>query len=406
MKLGWVFEKIQPFFMETVTCRLSLTDTVATVKLMIAEGEKQQGNPFLYPIDMLEHQLSFFFSAVGVFNGILAWIYLQFFTRHRNTVHTLGCLILLMFCIRVGVSCIYFFTPDLSPYFIQLGLSAHYMIGPLVWAFTTLHLDRVDGRRLRHVTLHVWIQALVITVFGFLFRFEDHFFVWDHRIRYVIHAHLSIYLLLTTFRLFPVIKKLFTDPASLDTNALETLAVFFLTIIICLGFVVSLYTNYIIGPVFTSIIFYGVAISVFAGRKRIQELLKKASKYKNRKIEDAAVSQLKQELKRLMKDEALYRTPNLKIDALADRMDVGVNLLSQFMNEHVGQNFASFINAYRVAEAQQLLLAKDLTHLTIEAIGYEVGFNSKSAFYTAFKKQTGKTPVAFRNHPGAENTGK
>ena len=75
---------------------------------------------------MLEHHLAFFISAVGVFNGIMTWIYLQFFYRPRNTVLTLGCMILMMFCIRVGVSCVYFFTPSLSPYFIQLGLSANF----------------------------------------------------------------------------------------------------------------------------------------------------------------------------------------------------------------------------------------------------------------------------------------
>ena len=347
---------------------------------------------------MLEHQISFFFSAVGVFNGILAWIYLQFFTRPKNTVHTLGCLILLMFCIRVGVSCVYFFTPDLSPYFIQLGLTANYMIGPLMLAFATLHLTAKHAPDAMAVTRHVWINALIITVFGLVYRFEDHFFIWDHRIRYVIHAHLTIYLLWTTFRLRVPIKKLFSKPDTLRTNELETLAVFLLTVVICLGFVVSLYTNYIIGPVFTSIIFYGVVIGVFAGRKRIQIFLQKASKYKNRKIQDTDAQNLTTDLERLMDEEALYKTPNLKIDDLADRMNIGVNLLSQLINDKLGQNFPSFINTYRIQEAQRLLSSEEFNHLTIEAIGYEVGFNSKSAFYTAFKKLTGQTPVAFRSN--------
>ena len=301
-----------------------------------------------------------------------------------------------MFCIRVGVSCVYFYTPDLSPSLIQLGLTANYMIGPLVLAFTTLHLKSDHAPTELGVIRHVWVNALIITLLGLFYQFEDHFFIWDHRIRYVIHAHLTIYLLWTTYRLRFVIKTLFTKPKSLKVFEIESLAVFLLAVVICLGFVVSLYTNYIIGPVFTSFVFYGVAISVFASRKRIQRFLEKASKYKNRKIGDQVAMRLARDLELLMEEEALYKTPNLKVDDLAERMNVGVNLLSQLINDTFGQNYPSFINTYRIREAQQLLSTKDFIHLTIEAIGYEVGFNSKSAFYTAFKKQTSMTPIAFR----------
>ena len=345
---------------------------------------------------MLEHQLSFFFSAVGVFNGMLAWLYLQFFTRPRTTVHTLGCLILLMFCIRVGVSCVYFFTPGLSPHLIQLGLSANYMIGPLMLAFATLHLNPEGSRDKLTVLHHVVINALIITVFGLIYQFKDHFFIWDHRIRYVIHTHLTIYLLFTAYRLRIPIKKLFSKPDTLKTYELETLAVFLLTVVICLGFVVALYTNYIIGPVFTSIVFYGVTLGVFTGRKRIQQFLEKASKYKNKKMGDDVTRDLTARLERLMDDEALYKTPNLKIEDLAERMHVGINVLSQFINDRLGQNYPSLINTYRIREAQRLISHQETDHLTIEAIGYEVGFNSKSAFYAAFKKQTGMSPSAYR----------
>ena len=166
---------------------------------------------------------------------------------------------------------------------------------------------------------------------------------------------------------------------------------------ICLGFVVSLYTNYIIGPVFTSIVFYGLALGAVAGRSRIQAILHAASRYRHKKVEEQTAVALTQSLEQLMEEEALYKTPNLKIDDLAERMQVGVNLLSQLINDNLGMNYASFINTYRIREAKQLLSSDTYTHLTVEAIGYEVGFNSKSTFYAAFKKHTGMTPVAYRN---------
>ena len=58
-------------------------------------------------------------------------------------------------------------------------------------------------------------------------------------------------------------------------------------------------------------------------------------------------------------------------------------------------NFVSFVNSYRIAEAKKLLLDPNKYNLTIEAIGNESGFKSKSAFNGAFKKITGMTPSAF-----------
>lgn len=346
---------------------------------------------------MLEYQIPFFFSAVGVFHGFLTWVYLQFFKRPYTATHTLGCLILLMFCVRVGVSCVYFFTPSLSPYFIQLGLSANFMIGPLLLAYTIRQLQSNNQEVGRTADHHVWINALFITIFGLIYRFDDHFLVWDHTIRYIVHAQLSLYLILTAFQLrHPVIKMLWRRGA-LRLNELEAVAVYALSLLICLGFVVSLYTNYIIGPVFTSIVFYTLAIAAFAGRKRIQRFLQAATRYHNKKISLNDAKQIIDQLDTLMEKEALYKTPNLKIEQVAARADLSVNMLSQVLNDNLQSNFSSFINSYRIKTAKQFLRSDAYTHLTVEAIGYEVGFNSKSAFYAAFKKLTGLTPVTYRD---------
>lgn len=58
-------------------------------------------------------------------------------------------------------------------------------------------------------------------------------------------------------------------------------------------------------------------------------------------------------------------------------------------------NFNDFINAYRIEETISILTSSSLSKLTIEAIALKAGFNSKSTFYSAFKKQTGKTPKEF-----------
>ena len=55
------------------------------------------------------------------------------------------------------------------------------------------------------------------------------------------------------------------------------------------------------------------------------------------------------------------------------------------------------MNSYRVEEAKRRLADPRSHYLTIVAIAQEAGFNSKSAFYTAFRKHTGMTPSQFKD---------
>ncbi|RMF00770.1 MAG: AraC family transcriptional regulator [Bacteroidetes bacterium] len=102
-------------------------------------------------------------------------------------------------------------------------------------------------------------------------------------------------------------------------------------------------------------------------------------------------------LKRKLEDEHWYRDPSLSRDTVAARLGISSGYLSQQFSAHSPeQNFSDLINAYRVAEVQRLLCDPAFASYSILAIGYEAGFNSKSTFYTAFKRVTGLTPSAYR----------
>ena len=59
-------------------------------------------------------------------------------------------------------------------------------------------------------------------------------------------------------------------------------------------------------------------------------------------------------------------------------------------------NFFDFINQFRIDEARSILKNPEKKQFTVLEILYEVGFNSKSSFNTAFKKHTGLTPTQYR----------
>ena len=58
-----------------------------------------------------------------------------------------------------------------------------------------------------------------------------------------------------------------------------------------------------------------------------------------------------------------------------------------------------FVNEFRIKEAKSILKDPSKKEFTVLEILYEVGFNSKSSFNTAFKKHTGLTPTQFRKKP-------
>ncbi len=120
-------------------------------------------------------------------------------------------------------------------------------------------------------------------------------------------------------------------------------------------------------------------------------------KYTASKLQDEKKEALVDKLIRYIQSHSPYREQELTLAGLSDQVDIPVNYLSQIINESMNCTFLDFINQYRVEEAKVRLRDKDYAHYTIEAIAYEVGFNSKSAFYAAFKKFTNTTPSAFRD---------
>jgi len=97
-----------------------------------------------------------------------------------------------------------------------------------------------------------------------------------------------------------------------------------------------------------------------------------------------------------MANSEVYMNLELTIIDLANDLGVHPKKISAAINTISNKNFNSFINSYRVEKAKNLLLEKNKRHdLSIDGIGYEAGFKSKSAFYSAFKKETGITPTKY-----------
>ena len=118
-------------------------------------------------------------------------------------------------------------------------------------------------------------------------------------------------------------------------------------------------------------------------------------KYKKSLLNPELLSQYHDQLKDLMITEQPHLNPNLTLRDLADQMEIPANQFSQLLNEGFNQNFSEFINAYRLETFKEKVADPKNSHLTLLAIAYDSGFNSKTVFNTYFKKVTGQTPKAY-----------
>ncbi|MEM9819573.1 MAG: helix-turn-helix domain-containing protein [Bacteroidota bacterium] len=103
-----------------------------------------------------------------------------------------------------------------------------------------------------------------------------------------------------------------------------------------------------------------------------------------------------QMLDTLMVDNQLYLQQSLSRRMLADQLGISEGYLSELLKTELQTNFNDYINAFRVRRAMKMLGDEQFDLFSIEAIGYEAGFKTKSVFYTAFKRWTQKTPGSYR----------
>lgn len=103
---------------------------------------------------------------------------------------------------------------------------------------------------------------------------------------------------------------------------------------------------------------------------------------------------LGKQLNAMMTKEKLYCDEDLTLPRLSQSLGVTQHQLSQFLNQHYNKNFNNYVNSFRIEDAKKLLV-NEADRNTL-SIALAVGFNSYSAFHSAFRKATGISPAEFR----------
>lgn len=333
------------------------------------------------------NQLLFFFSALGAFNGFILSIYFAINAKKKNFTNYFLSLLLLVLSIRIVKSIFFYFNPHLSNIFIQIGLSACVLIGP----FLFLYLKSYKFEKLNW-TKHVVYYLLVITILGIFYPYVEHRVIWSKWIVCAIYSQWFIYIILSLKYLRSIFLKI-KEKETLKRIDIWFLSIYFGVAFIWLAYSMAAYTSYIVGALsFTFVLYLIVLLLVFKTNSE-STFFNEKEKYKNKVIDKETLNLIDQKLSVIVEKE-LFLNPNFSLEEAAKELKLTKHILSQYVNEVLGKSFSSLIKEYRIEKAKKLLETE--TNYTIENLGYDSGFNSKSAFFTAFKKTTGLTPAEYQ----------
>jgi len=352
----------------------------------------------------IRQELMFFFSGLGAFNGLLLATYLLLFKKNRNFTGFLLGLLLLFLSIRIGKSVFLVFKPDLARIYLQIGLSACFFIGPtLFYLIKSIreHTVELPTYWKRNFVLHL---AIILSI-GIIFPYQAYPDPWYYVIR-GIYLQWFLYTVATGFSMKDTIVKAYKRQEKLNLSEQFQLLLLIGNSIIVIGYIFFMFNivegSYISGPLSFTLILY-ISILFLIKKEKIDSILfTPQDRYANKKIADEQANTLAHKLEQLLIEQALYKDPDLKLNDLSKKLNISGHQLSQLLNDNLGKSFSTYINEYRINEACKMIIEQP--NLTLEAIGYEVGFNAKSTFYTTFKKLKHTTPMLYKEQVEKQQT--
>ncbi|MGB1270031.1 MAG: helix-turn-helix domain-containing protein [Flavobacteriaceae bacterium] len=359
------------------------------------------------------------FSFVNLLNIVtlcvtILFIFQIYFLKKENKSNTFFS----VYLINIAVILIFFLVLDLdyemtaytlTPLLLFSALS----IGPMLWIYVKL----VTGYELKQLKKHLYVPigfgliSLILLCSDFIISDEKISLYIKLNVLYVTLAGITVFFILQNVYYSYLSLKLYknhlknigntfsyTEKVNLKWLKLLIYGYFFLII----GLVVS----NLIDDSASNIMFHIILLTyvIFSGYNALKQnpIFKDFKEETNQvpSIHEENNTELFKELKRkllaVIDEEKLYLDSSLTIHTLASKLNSNTKYVSQLINNELNKNFVMFINEYRINDAKDLLSNREKDNLTIESIGYEVGFKSKSAFNRVFKQFTSQTPTQFK----------
>ncbi|MBN2480315.1 MAG: helix-turn-helix domain-containing protein [Bacteroidales bacterium] len=142
--------------------------------------------------------------------------------------------------------------------------------------------------------------------------------------------------------------------------------------------------------------FYGLKQQTIFEHTHLQ-MQNGSEKYLKSRLQPSYKAKIKKKINEFFEKEKPYLDPELTMGKLSEMLNISRHVLTEVINTDLNRNFYQLVNEYRVEAVKKKLEDPRQKHFSIEAIGYDCGFNSKSTFFSVFKSITGYTPAQYKS---------
>jgi AraC-like DNA-binding protein len=360
-----------------------------------------------------------FVMLTGIVLGIL---FLIFSVRSKNggakSIVYLNLFVLFLTLHNLQIWIIDMVYPQANFFVRNLLIPFYALIVPAFYAFTT-HYLKVEKKIQSFVKF-----SIVLFIVEILVRIVFSFFYYNEKGNYTVAKYAQVEEIVNAlFTLFLFVKSvvlvfkytiLFTYALSYD--AIKWLKTFlFMGSLVLLMWVSAIILNLdkVINPIIyiyyplrlsSTILVYWLGYQGFFNYKIMSErielrkviLEKKETPPKIRYDKTQKDNGTFDQINQFIIDSELFLNSNCNINTIALAIEMTPKKLSDCIKNNTNVCFTDFINQMRVDTAKKYLVDPSYKHYTIESLGLECGFNSKSTFYTSFKKFTNQTPIDYK----------
>lgn len=322
-------------------------------------------------------------SALVMGHSIFLAVYFWTTNSKKPLSNRLLALLLLALAIRICKSIIIVAFPDASDFWPSLGLIGMAAIGPFLWLYLQ-SLFRKDFKIRAQHYLHFGLSA---------FMFVAVFFVEHLRGLYEITVYqILLYLIAVGYLVYE------HQPRLEQSKNWRTWVYLLIAGVSAIwgAFTYQLYfstpLSYIGVTAIATLVLYSLS---FWTMKR-SKILEHQFDVEQRGAIDRVFEDLGERILEEMEVQKRFQDPQLSIGKLAKHLNTPSHQVSKAVNAYFQKTFPELLSFYRIKAAAEMLENHNYQHLSIEAIAYECGFQSISAFYAGFKKSNQMTPAQYR----------